>query len=424
MSARLKHILWALSGVGVAAVVFWALWERGGPNGSAAVGVTSPAHAALAKRTASRETVGVSQSADDDTVQAPVEPLDASALRALCGRPWEAVFSAECMKALERRYRDTIPDGEHFDVGFTPVMLGEPVTWGQVFNDVALGLESVREAVARPECLVPEGRFRLDLRRDCAADEMARLAILRRACARLLSKHDEPVDVRQERWDRAVARARGIVDQTEYYQRLERLHEDSFRKMWRLAKCRALPEGTLEQLGPFIRPHTKVPRVDGVYIGRGAITIEVDMIQAAARLGSDWALSSVLRMPWAVLKTGDQGIEDVRERPVLAELLRMRRAVGVEQMMHAYVAERLGVALGVQVHPDGVAAFTGVASVEDNRAAWRLAAPRLIALGWTLVVDHPAAAAPRRFEKREDILGDEPWFEWDVAGRIRMVATE
>lgn len=148
------------------------------------------------------------------------------------------------------------------------------------------------------------------------------------------------------------------------------------------------------------------------------------MIQAAARLGSNWALSSVLRMNRVVLKTGDQGIEDVRERPVLAELLRMRRAVGVEQTMHAYVAERLGVALGVQVHPEGVAAFTGVASVEDNRAAWRLAAPRLIALGWTLVVDHPAAAAPRRFEKREDILGDEPWFEWDVAGRIRMVATE
>ena len=420
----MKRILWALSGVGVAAaVVFWALWDRGGPSGSA-FGATSPAPATLAERTALRETVGGPPGDVAGTAQAPAEPLDASALRALCGRPWEAVFSAECMKALERRYRDTIPDGEHFDVGFTPVMLGEPVTWGQVFNDVALGLESVREAVARPECLVPEGRFRLDLGRDCAADEMARLAILRRACARLLSKHDEPVEVRQERWDRAVAHVRGIVDQTEYYQRLERLHEDSFGKMWRLAKCRALPEGTLEQLGPFIRPHTKVLRVDGVYIGRGAITIEVDMIQAAARLGSDWALSSLLRMPWAVLKTGDQGIEDVRERPVLAELLRMRRAVGVEQTMHAYVAERLGVALGVQVHPEGVAAFTGVASVEDNQAAWRLAAPRLIELGWTLVVDDPAAAAPRRFEKREDILGDETWFEWDVAGHIRLVAAE
>ena len=339
----------------------------------------------------------------------PAEAMDTVALRRLCGRPWAANFSAECLAVLERRYQGGVPDPEPMERQFRPVMLGEPVTWREVFEDVDAGLAAVEDALGRPECLVPEGRFRLDLRDACAANDIARLAIVRRECVKLLLYDD--VESRQRRWDIDMGAVDRAADQAEYYRRLEQLSERWFGMMWRYGKCRAVPEAALGNLGPFSWP-----------LGPGNFPMDqIDMMEAAARLGSDWALSSVLRMGDTVLVVGDQGVDDVREqRPVLAELLQMRRAEGVERVAHALVAFELGEALGIPVLSEGVMRHTKYVDYERLAAAWPPAARRLIGLGWTLVVDDGRGGERRRFETPEDVLGDEPWPEWSASGWLRL----
>ena len=411
MPGRLKRTFWVLPLVCAAA--FWALWHSR-PNTSPA-GATSPlaAPATDARPDARLETPNLS---NDDTAGArsASEPLDTVALRQHCGRPWEAQFAEECLAVLERRYRGTTPQLPSLVRGFLPVLLGAPATWGQVFDEPAAALAAARDALARPECLVPEGALRIDLRDECAADAMAKLAILRQQCAALRQQYGR-LESRRIRWDLGRSRANTVVDQAEYYNRLERTEEQWFAMMWRLHKCRALPEDVLGALGPFPRP-----------LGwRKIVDEEADLMEAAARLGSDWALSSMLsRDRTDRLHVDESEIERVTgERPVLAELLRMRRAQGLDRVKHALVAFRLGDALGVQVHSEGVMWFIGAIGLDDIRAAWRLAAPRLMEQGWTLVVDDPAGDM-RRFESPEDLLGDERWLEWEAEDRIRLVAAE
>ena len=343
----------------------------------------------------------------------PQDPLDASALRELCGRPWEAAFRAECVAALERRYRDEVP-GTNTSTSnpgnFWPVMLGEPVTWAQVFDGTADAVQRVRQALARTECLVPEGRIRIDLRDECAADQMAKLAILRDECTWHVSRHDS-LESRHTMWETDMMDVHRAVGREEYHQRLARLEANWYGRQWRLGKCRDVPDEALGALGPFPRP-----------VGWGNIGIEqTALMEAAARLGSDWALSSVLWWTDEMFGVDEAHFDAVAgERPVLAEILRMRRAEGVERIMHAVVSLRLGAALGVQVHVDGLLRFTGPVSVDQHRAAWRLAAPRLMALGWTLVVADPEGGPPRRFEKPAALLGDEPWVEWGWDRRVTL----
>ena len=331
-------------------------------------------------------------------------------MRQLCGRPWEAAFSRECSTALERRYGETVPE---LNTGFfRPVMLGEPVTWAQVFDAAAATLAAVTQALARPECLVPEGRIRIDLREKCAADQMAKLAILRDECARSLRRHDS-LERRQRWWEVDLAAANREVGQAEYHRRLEQMDEDWFGRMWRLGECRAVPEGALKALGPF------APAFGLRQFGNE----QADLMKAAARLGSDWALSSVLWWTNGLFGVAEDQFDAVaRERPVLAELLRMRRAAGVERIKHAVVSFRLGEALGVPVHSEGVLAFTGEVGSDEHRAAWQLAAARLMELGWTLVVADPEGGKARRFETAADLWGDEEWIEWVLEGRVTLVS--
>ena len=412
MPARLKRTLWVLPFVGAAA--FWALWQQNGPS-PAPAGTAAPVEAP-ATDTNAVAWLETPRQTSDNTAEArsASEPLDTVALRQHCGRPWVAEFPEECLAVLERRYRDATPILPSLARGFLPVLLGASVTWGQVFNEPAAAMAAARDALARPECLVPDGRLRIDLREDCAADEMAKLAILRQQCAALRHQYGT-VESRQIRWDRDRSVANRVVDQAEYHSRLEWLEEQWFGMMWRLGKCRALPDGVLGALGPFPRPLGWWRIVDE----------EADLMEAAARLGSDWALSSMLsRKRTNKLHVADGEIDRVTgERPVLAELLRMRRSVGVDRIKHALVAFRLGDALGVQVHSEGVMWFTGAVALGEVRAAWRLAVPRLMELGWTLAVDGPAGDV-RRFEKPADVIGDEQWLEWEAEGRIRLLAAE
>lgn len=406
-------MLWLALAVGVACLALWHWNTRRGPP----AGETQELLPSADRRHQTQVPIAspAIDSRADKAEAGPVEALDTLALRRLCGRPWVAEFTAECLAILERRYQDSVPDPLPMKRKFRPVMLGEPVTWGEVFDGVVAGLAAVEDALDRPECLVPEGRFRLDLGDACAANDIARLAILRRECVHLLP-HDGSLEGRRLSWDAHMRTVDRAADQAEYYRRLEQLDERWFGMMWRLGKCRAVPKAALGDLGPFLRP-----------LGPGNFDMDqIDMMEAAARLGSNWALSSVLHMRGNVLVVGDQGIDDVRgQRPVLAELLRARRAEGVERVKHALVAFELGEALGIPVQSVGLSRLTGYVDYEQQLAAWPPAARRLIALGWTLVVDDSHGGEPRRFETPEDVFGDEPWPEWAASGWLRLVpATE
>ena len=397
MLGRLKSLLWVLALGVTAAIAFWSFlhWS---PSQE-----TSPAsEAAQVAAKESGEAKPIDTPAPSEFPSPPADvrrPADLTELRRLCGRPWVAEFGPECLAALARRYGNTVPDGKRQRTGlWRPVMLGEPVTWAEVFSRPAADLAAVVEAVQRPECVVPEGRFRLDLRRRCAANELARLAIFERECNGL-SNYYGLIEDRQTYWDMDREEADRAEDQPEYYRRMARRSERWFGTMWRLAKCRALPEGTLAHLRDF--------RLRQRRFG---------MMEAAARLGSDLALSSVLRYTAPMLPVGDAGIEDVREsRPVLAELLRMRRAEGGERTKHAIAAYMLGASLGVAVHPEGVEQITG-----PPDATWRAAAPKaarwLVEQGWTLIVDDDGGL--RRFERPEDVAEHQPWWDYWLERRV------
>ena len=409
MLGRLKSLLWATALAATVAVALWSFLRGTSSQETPPAGGSSPVEAEETRRGASPVEASASSALPAPPIDDP-DKVDLTELRRLCGRPWVAEFGPECLDALARRYGNTVPDGKRRQRPglWRPVMLGEPVTWADVFAHPAADLAAVVEAVQRPECVVPEGRFRLDLRRRCAADEMARLVILGRECIGL-SNYYGLIEARQTYWDMDREEADRAEDQPEYYRRMARRSERWFGTMWRLAKCRALPEGTLAHLRDF--------RLRQRRFG---------MMEAAARLGSDLALSSVLRYTPAVsswrpmLPVEDEGIEDVRaSRPVLAELLRMRRAEGGERTKHAIAAYMLGASLGVAVHPEGVEQITG-----PPDATWRAAAPKaarwLVEQGWTLIVDDDGGL--RRFERPEDVAEHQPWWDYWLERRV-FVAT-
>ena len=403
-----------------AAIAFWSFvgW---GPSQE-----TPPAHeAAQMAAKESGEAKPIDTPGPSGSTAPPADAarqVDLTELRRLCGLPWVAEFGPDCLDALERRYGNTVPDGQmrdHRTSPWRPVLLGEPVTWTEIFAHPDADLSAVAEAARRPECLVPEGRFRLDLRRKCAADEMARLAILQAGCFTLINSRGR-IEARESWWDKDGAEIDGAEDQQEYYRRMARRSERWFSATWRLAKCRTLLEGVLTSIATF----------RGEQHRRGLDYGPWRMMDAAAQLGSDLALSSVLRYEpfepttadgeaW-YLPVGDAGIEDVREsRPVLAELLRMRRAEGGERTKHAIAAYMLGASLGVAVHPEGVERITG-----PPDATWPAAAPKaarwLVEQGWTLVVDDDGGL--RRFERPEDVAEHQPWWDYWLERRV-FVAT-
>ena len=403
---RLRSLLWAAALGVAAAIAFWS-FLRSGPSQE----TPSASDAAQMAAKESGEAKPIDTPAPSGSTAPPADvrrQADLTELRRLCGRPWVAEFGPECLAALARRYGNTVPDNPDNNRwqrtgSWRPVMLGEPVTWAEVFAHPADDLAAVVEAVQRPECVVPEGRFRLDLRRRCAADEMARLVILGECIG--LSNYYGLIEDRQTYWDMDREEVDRAEDQPEYYRRMARRSERWFGTMWRLAKCRALPEGTLAHLREFLLRQRRF-----------------GMIEAAARLGSDLALSSVLRYTPAVsswrpmLPVEDEGIEDVREsRPVLAEILRMRRAEGAERTKHAIAAYMLGASLGVAVHPEGVERITG-----PPDATWPAAAPKaarwLVEQGWTLIVDDDGEL--RRFERPEDVAEHQPWSDYWLERRM------
>ena len=406
MPTRLKRFEWMVALFAMAGGA--ALWHRVASSESSEV--AKAAQAPLENVAKAEREIGAAPPAKIESPAESAEQPAAAPLRELCGQPWVADFTRECLEALERRYGESAVADASSRYGFRPSLLGERVTWHQVLEKPAQALAAVREAVARPECLVPDGRFRIDLRQTCAADDMARLAILRRECT-LLERYDD-LDARQGLWDvnmRVVDRAE---DHAEYHGRLKRLDDRWFGELWRHGKCQPLAEETFAALGPFPEPIRDWHTPNDQY----------EMMEAAARLGSDWALSSVLWSGTDSHMLSDEEVAKVRRRrPVLAELLDARRNAGVERGGHILAAVLLGDVLGVALQPEGVQAMSKGLRLEDWRAAWPLAARRVIGMGWRLVVD--GAAVEWRFEAPEDVRGDEPWFDWSAEGLLRLEAS-
>ena len=239
---------------------------------------------------------------------AEIEPL-----KALCPSPSSAA-SAQCIEALHERYWDrpvlcdahsNMEDGPSRP-RWWPQPRSDTVVWRQVFENPSALRTEVEAATRDPSCRLRESQFRPDLRTACAADAMARLAVLHRACRRVLDWEDESnpyFDGWRPRWE---AR-RAALDETDddYRQQVAEVEESELHFAWRLAKCRAVPESALAPLA-LLRPSS-------YYVAEHDQRDQ--LVAAAARLGSVWAIS--VGASWSSLgQDGRVAVETWRAAPL------------------------------------------------------------------------------------------------------------
>ena len=186
--------------------------------------------------------------------------------------------------------------------------LGGPA-WAEVFEDPLETRRTVAEALSRAECVVIEGEMRPQLRERCAASEMEKLAVLHKACVKLL-EHDEAYrelgmhNVYEERWRLVAADvADEAPDHDTYWGQLDELEDERFRFGWRLQRCRTVPEDALAWLEPFPTPETPGYDQAGYLLG------------TAARLGSEWAAPGMAasRKDLAALRVADPALASLVE---------------------------------------------------------------------------------------------------------------
>ena len=266
-------------------------------------------------------------------------------LRVLCPSPLETM-SAECALALERRYASKpftargpgIGGGwgyvyrrTHADVGmlldpvsgrwWLPAPRQRRVGWAELFADAPSTRSRVEAAVQRPECLVPEGTTRHDLRESCDAEAMFRLALLMEAC--LTPRFSRGAAGWRDRWDWLLDRVvedwggDGAVEDTVWDYRLH--------FAWRRGRCQEVPVGVFRMMRELPLPT--------VGSGQGRW---LDVL--AARLGDVWAHA-----------TWGRGEADVNAAvdadPVVGYVGRARRALVegtvVEALAFLLAAQRL-----------------------------------------------------------------------------------
>ena len=217
-----------------------------------------------------------------------VEPL-----KALCPSPL-AGASPECREALDARYwnRPVLCDMHSYAQGWRrpkwwPHPRNDTVVWREVFEDPLTLRNRVEAATRDPACRLREHEFRPDLRETCAADSMARLGALHRACRRVLH-WEEVTNPYFAGWQAEWDEWRETIDETEddYWQQVAEFDESELHFAWLMTKCRAVPEAALAplaQVRPSVYALTRYDQRD-------------QLVVAAARLGSVWAL--VVSSPW------------------------------------------------------------------------------------------------------------------------------
>ena len=458
--------------VTVVCCAVWWLWPRAAPAASGPPVDSRQEPALLGAATPAAATPEGAQAQEKR-----VPGLDE--LREICGQPWLGAFGPACLAALERRHAATPAVSDTYFNSQSRVdtaLFGPAVTWGEVFEETDATLERVEAAVARPECRPAKLGLRLDLREACAADDMARLAILQSECEHLLfrlgySDQLSPANRRGERTgadDSEASRrppsapppgdgreARAEIDNLERRQRLyadfpdhdppadaaahqrrrDKMDERWYGAMWRAGKCRALPPRALTALGPSFLTNGYPP-----------IFREHRLIESAARLGSEWAISAVLNggSGFGTLLVDERSLTKWQtERPALVELLRVwnfrpyhrnpqatRREVKTQVIAHATAALALGDALGMDVRPAPVLQHIqsmrfhgpvkgGRITQADIVASMPRGARRLIELGWVVVV-RDADDTERLYAHADDVRDSDPWWAWWAGGRVSL----
>ena len=253
------------------------------------------------------------QTACDETgagLAAAIEPL-----KALCPSPSSWV-SPECIEALDERYwnrpvlcnaHSNIRDGPTSRPLWWPQPRNDMVLWRHVFENPSALHAQVDVATRDPACRLRENQFRPDLREACAADSMARLGVLHRACRRPLDWEDDgnPYFNGWRQWWEEFRTGLEQTDRGDYWQQIAELEESELHFAWRMAKCRAVPKvalAPLDQLRPSSHYVAKHDQRD-------------QLVFAAARLGSVWAIG--VGSSWSKLGEGGKvAVETWQDAPL------------------------------------------------------------------------------------------------------------
>ena len=295
----------------------------------------------------------------------PAPPLpDVNEIRAACPS-LIGEFTAQCEAALERRFVGEWPQ--------RPRPLVPGVTYGEIFALDASTYASVRDALARPECRVPPGRMRAHLGENCAADAMARLALLHFVCDRWTAQDPDGSErlrlesrFEKERWEVEPDNAEWLewLDQKGYLASRERNELVAYDRAWVYRKCRAMPAEALEwrglrldhiadteymQDGPpwHVRPHLEA------YVASTAPTwLSNPLWEAAARLGSELAFDNLLQVEGQLGREPIAGLFAAMEarNPVFAQTKLSELVDGKSAMLaHAMAAQMLAQLQGLEV---------------------------------------------------------------------------
>ena len=263
---------------------------------------------------------------------APGPPTD---LDSACAAHLEDDFSGgvteECWNALEAHF---LPRS----VARPVLPVSPPLTWGDVFGDIAADIEMVDVALTDEVCAVPEGEIRPELAVRCGARAMAELHVLRDACARLayapsFSPSRADFDLRSlrvtswSRLDRApyrrnvdgAAREKSLArwaeeapDQEAYMAGRKRVDELYYRTAWKRMRCAAS-----EDMLAWMR----ADRWGG-------------LLDHAARLGDEFALAGHVR-DWrhaALLDEETAKAAELADRRHAARLMELNPPQGLLQL--------------------------------------------------------------------------------------------
>ena len=240
----------------------------------------------------------------------------------LWGEPGEA-----CLEALDARFGVETNFAGLIDdpFGWSPQLaevrarkslvasLGGRPTWEGVFGNPSETRQAVAKALSRPECIVAEGQMRPRLRERCAADEMAKLALLHEGCVGALARDSAyrefgMGDVYAERWRLELADRAEEPDHDTYWRQVAEVEEERFRFAWRLHRCRSVPDEALAWIDAFPVPQES-PET-GVGYHQGGY-----LLDAAARLGNEWAAA------WGMVASRKDMAALRRTDPALASLV-------------------------------------------------------------------------------------------------------
>ena len=328
---------------------------------------------------------------------------DLEDLKRLCPAPSDAV-SEECFAALEQRYmrlpayceiRST-PEESRRSLGWWPVPRKDVLRWADVFEDAAAVRGKVEAAMRNPSCRLREHEFDAGLRQPCAADAMARLAVLHRACREALAWEDE-ANAYFHGWRQAWAKRRAAIEEfadEDYWRRIANLEASELHFAWRMAKCHAVPKPVLELL-PMLRPPP--------FFTTPAAADQHDLLMvAAARLGSPWALATA----GTAIKAGRDaiGVEQWREAPPALAYVSVGLLTGWHGLPHLLAGRDED--LESETPWFDWRGFEQTVSAEEIEAAVP-AAKRILAQGW------PPCCKPERV--------DSPWPWADLPTAVRRV---